>query len=175
LIDSHVEQVNENTFVLQQPDGQITKLVRNGRDPQLLEGGGWKAVIQGDQIIAKAECGWSTTYNRGRISRIVTPENRALEIRRGAKEAEVTYNGKQVIGIERDGDKGRLRVGNKIWSYSLTQRPQVTIEAGRNLVAGTSSSLGAIKSSDGTSREYTFAVDQQLRPTLTTNGVIYIG
>src|SRR5690606_36257129 len=77
LFEASFLETELGRFTLLQPDGAKRAFSRSSALNGVLRGSGnWLAQVQGDEITAWADCGWSLTFNKGRISSIRTPDRR---------------------------------------------------------------------------------------------------
>jgi hypothetical protein len=80
--DANIVQVDENMFILTQPNGLKTRFYRQKGSPTILRGpGSWLAEINGDTITARKDCGWTLQYTRGSLTSFASA-NARYELKR---------------------------------------------------------------------------------------------
>lgn len=170
LFESHVVQLEENRFMLVQPDGWNRYFGRKGAsDTTLLGDGGWVAELKGNTFTSWASCGWKLVHINGKIFSMTTPDNRTFswvrsgdrvtEIREGGiTRLKVNWNdaGTEMVSVEADG---------KQFAFEQHDKPRVQSVANQNVIAAIDRSLSRIVLPDKTAKNYEFAVDQMLNPT----------
>lgn len=173
LLESNIFQVDENKFMMVQPDGLQRWFWRDKPGSTTLDGQGrWKAEIKGNTITAWATCGWKLSYNKGRIASITTPKSRKLEfVRSGAVNlvTEIRENGAAVLRVETDSRTNKvsgLAFNNQHIGIELADKPRVEALNGRNLIGMMDKSLNKLMLPGGTARSYEFAVNDKIQPTL---------
>jgi len=157
--------------MLVQPDGWNRYFGRDSASDTDLRGdGGWAAELKGNVFTAWASCGWKLNYVNGKISSMVSPDNRKFdwirsgervtEIREGgASRLAVKWNdaGSEMVGIESGGEK---------FAFVRDEKPRIQAIAKQNIVSTIDKSLTRITLPDGTSKTYHFGLDEQLNPNL---------
>jgi hypothetical protein len=121
FLDSHIIQIDEKTFRLVQPDGWIRNFRRKNVAEVILEGGGgWKAEIRGNGIIAWAPCGWKLTYLRGKIQSFSTPQNDIIQYNYiDNRLSSVTKGGRELLGIQYDTQGKATRLTTSLKTYII--------------------------------------------------------
>lgn len=175
LLESHIYQTNERNFVMVQPDGPNRYFYRlNPQDSVLKDRGGWAAEIKGDTITAWAECGWKLTFQKGRLVSMLTPDSRKLDfIQAGNRVVEVSEGGKVHLKAVVDSSSGLitgLEFNNRRIGIELESRPIVQNVNGQNLVASMVPSLRRLTGIPSGPKEYSYALDGKLQPTLKIAG-----
>jgi len=142
------------------------------------------AEIRGNIVSAWAPCGWKLTYEMGKITSIQMPPpksssgkstdlssaGRRLDfVYRDGKVAAIREGASTVLEVELESTTGEPKAlafnGKKI-GIERGQRPLVQNINGQNLVGGMVSSLKRLTLADGAIKNYEFAVDDKLQPTL---------
>jgi hypothetical protein len=175
LLESNFVQVDENKFLLTQPDGISRQFWRGKPTDTVLQGqGGWKGEIRDNSITIWAECGWKLTFTKGKITSIATPKNRAINlVYTNGRVSEIQEQGRTVLRVESDLMSGRvngLSYGTNHIGIELGDKPKVETIQGLNVVAGNEQSLHKLMLSGGTEAVYDFGVDEKLQPTLKISG-----
>jgi len=179
-MDANLVQINENDFMLTQPDGILREFWKNNPTDTILQGqGDWKGEIKGNSVTLWAQCGWKLVFSSGKIHSIATPKGRVLDFVYGdnGKVSEIQENGETVLRV--DGDQngningltyGKKQVGIEHVGIDLGERPRVDVINGIDLVGGMEQSLHRVVIADGTQEVYDFSVDDQIQPKLTVSG-----
>jgi hypothetical protein len=173
LLESNVVQTSENEFKLTQPEGRYRFFWRNRAQPTVLDGqGGWKAEINGETIIAWAECGWKLTYQRGKLTSMATPKNRRFDfVYADGCVSQIREGGVTRLSVEANTSPGKgktLIFNDKRLEIALKDSPQVEVVNGRRIIAGLAASLSGVSGQKERSEEYEFGVNDALQPTLKT-------
>ena len=173
LLDSHFVQREANAFTMISPDGYTFSFGREPKNPSILSGNrGWKGEIKGNTITVHATCGWSLEFQNGLLTKMSTPKNQVVEIRRDREGVaqDVVSGATRLLKVERDfqGNVVGLTLGNDGEAIKLEQveRPIVQTIAGQNVVGGKAQSIGLIEEVDGTKKEYRYGVTEKLEPTI---------
>jgi hypothetical protein len=171
LLESRVEQLDENTFRMRLPGGWFQTFWRDTKDKNLLRsGGGWAAQIQGDIITAWADCGWKVVYNKGRITSLNTPNSQTLIYlyTDNNRITELRLDGSPIlrVKIDQQGDVSGLEVNNQTISFEYGQKPQVQNIQGQNLIGSITKSVGRVVRMDGTTQTYAYGTTASMEPTL---------
>jgi YD repeat-containing protein len=170
LLESRIVQVEENRFLMTQPDGWQRWFWREKPGETTLKGqGNWMAEIKGNTISAWADCGWRLDYVKGKIVAITTPKNRKLEFDyNGNAVVAVRENGVTRLAVETDaaGNPSALVFNGKRLEIAQGEKPRVQVIAGQNVVGGMDRSLKKLAGSQGPSDHFEFAVNPKLQPTL---------
>ena len=175
ILESNIVQVDENRFLLTQPDGISRQFWRKKPTDTVLQGqGGWKGEISDNSITVWAECGWKLTFGKGKITSIVTPKNRLINlIYSNGRVSEIQEQGRTVLKVESDLMSGRvngLSYGTNHIGIELGDKPKVETIKGLNVVAGNEQSLHKLTLTDKTEAIYDFGVNDKLQPTLIVSG-----
>lgn len=175
LLESRIVQTDENTFLLWQPDGWYQHLGRDKSNDTILNGQrGWKAVVEGNKITVWADCGWKLTYVNGKLTSMITPQNRTLDL--AYENGVVTglqEKGDTVLKVEFNSSTGivtGLTFNNKTIGIEQAERPVIQQLAGQNIIANMSQSLSKLTFPDGSVKTYSFKTDQTLLPVITLDG-----
>ena len=173
LLDSHFVQREANAFTMISPDGYTFSFGREPKNPSILSGNrGWKGEIKGNTITVHATCGWSLEFQNGLLTKMSTPKNQVVEIRRDREGVaqDVVSGATRLLKVERDfqGNVVGLTLGNDGEAIKLEQveRPIMQTIAGQNVVGGKAQSIGLIEEVDGTKKEYRYGVTEKLEPTI---------
>ena len=102
LLESSVVQLEENRFMVVQPDGWNRYFGRkSASDTTLLGDGGWAAELKGNRFAAWANCGWKLVYVNGKISSMVSPQNRSFDwVRSGDRVTEIREGGTAKLAVK---------------------------------------------------------------------------
>ncbi len=172
LLESRIEQMDERTYRLWQPDGWYRDFWCSKAAETVLDGqGGWKAEIRGDTIMAWAPCGWKLVFTKNKLTAMVTSRNRRLEFScSGGLTDQVSADGRVLLRVEKDGGTGRvsgLGLSDR-GRIALEQqlRPRVQMVDGKPVIKGSDCSLAKVVLADGAVRTYQYGADAQARPTL---------
>ena len=106
--DATFVQKDGDTFEMTQPSGYVSTLWKT-RDPHVLKGGGWMAKVSGSgtgQVItAESSCGWTITYNAGRLARMTSPSKEVFDFLTDPKGSrQVNRDGRKLMTLRRDFD-----------------------------------------------------------------------
>jgi len=175
LLESNIVQVDENKFLLTQPDGISRQFWRKKPTDTILQGqGGWKGEIRENLITVWADCGWKLTFNKGKIASIATPKNRAINLAyANGRVSEIQEQGRTILKVESDPMSGLingLSYGTNHIGIELGDKPKIETIQGLNVVGGNEQSLHKLTLPDGTQAIYDFGVDEKLQPTLKVSG-----
>lgn len=170
LLESHIHQVDENRFILVQPNGLQRWFWRGKPTESTLRGqGGWMAEINGDTVSAWADCGWRLDFVNGRIVSMTTPKNRRLEFAyNGGMVAEIRENGVTKLAIVSD-SSGKFRTlvfNGKQIEVEMGEKPRIDQIAGLNTIGSIESSFRKFTGSQQSTSTYDFAVDSKVAPTM---------
>jgi len=171
LLESNVVQLEENRFMLVQPDGWNRYFGRkSASDTALLGDGGWAAELKGNTFTAWASCGWKLIYVNGKITSMLSPDNRRFDwVRSGERVTEIREGGTPKLVVKWN-DTGTEMVGiesnGKTFGFERGDKPRVQSISKQNVVAAMDRSLAAVRLPDNARREYVFGVDDQLNPRL---------
>jgi len=174
LLESNIVQNSDNSFMATFPDGSLNLFIRDNVEDTVLKGSaGWKGEISGDTINVYAPCGWKITYYKGRILCIVTPTNRKLEyVYSGQTVTAIRENGDAKLTVEEnnDGEGKVLSFNGGHTEITLGQKPRVQNIAGQNVIEGIDRTLKTIKLASGINKNFEFAVNDKIQPTLKITG-----
>jgi len=166
LLESRVEQVDENKFRIWQPNGKYRTFRRDEENPNLLKGsGGWLGEITGDRIIAKADCGWALTFKNGKISSMSTPDGKTYGYKYESgkvKSIRETQSGNEVVEVVEDPlEPGllKLKMGDETIVMEQGEKPRIERINGQNLIGGMDTSLTRIVKADGSKRKLSYEVE----------------
>ncbi len=179
LLQMTLVQRDEDHFLMRQPNGSVTlfKRMKNNQDKTLLRGNGaWMAQITGQETIsAWAKCGWKLNFTNGKITTMLTPQNREISFDyKNNMVSSVQIDGAPVLTVDFDPQSGGangLSFNGKSIKFEKDQKPSIQHIGGQNLVGAVDQSLHKITFPDGTSESYDFAVDSKMEPTLTISGL----
>ncbi len=179
LLESRIEQLDDNTFRMWQPSGWYLLFWRSKENPNILNGqSGWKAEIQKDMITVWADCGWKLSYLKGKIVGMDTPPKKGHGLSKGHKldfmymndrVASVRVDAVEKLSVEFDSSSGEpkaLSLNGKRIGIEFGQKPRVQNINGQNLLGGMDRSLNKLTFADGTAKTYEFGVNDKLQPTL---------
>jgi len=175
LLESSFVQLDEKHFLLTQPDGVVRGFWRNESGDAVLHGqGDWMAEIRDNTITAWAACGWKLAFDHGKITAIITPENRKLSYTYGNGLVEkIAEEGRPGLTVDRDSGTeavtGLSFNGEKV-TFELGQKPGVESMAGANVIGHMERSLHKVTSPNGAELNFDFAVNSKLQPTLVVSG-----
>ncbi|MDR0533586.1 MAG: hypothetical protein LBH01_06495 [Verrucomicrobiales bacterium] len=174
LLESRLEQVDENTFKMWMPDGWYKFFWRDNKDKNILHsGGGWVAQIQGDTITTWADCGWKVVYTKGKIVSMSTPQSRTFVYLYAANNriSEIRENGMPILRVKTDqqGDVSGLEMGGKVITFGYGQKPQVQNINGQNLIGAVTKSMNRVVQADGVTKTFAYGTTNALEPTLAIN------
>jgi hypothetical protein len=176
-LDSNFVQVDDNNFIMLQPNGLWTQFTRDNKEPTVLHGPGlWQAVINGDTITAWPGCGGKMVFNQGKLVSMSFGTHQLNLAYSGGKVSEIQEGGKTLLMVDTDSQTGSvtgLDFGGQHFGIKETQRPQVEVVGGQKLIGAMEESLGKLTFPNGIAQEFEFAVDKQMNPTLkiTAGGV----
>ena len=179
MLESRIEQLDENTFRLWQPDGWTRKFTRNKKSPAVLDNGsGWKGVIDGDRITVWSDCGARIEFYRGKIVLMQLGKDRLNYSYLGNLVTEIRQESEVVVKINFNSNGSRptdilLSHGNKI-AWELGEMPVIQVINGKNLVGRIDRSLTALKINDKSIHNFEYGTDEQLRPTFSRDGKIAV-
>jgi len=166
LLESRVEQVDENKFRIWQPNGKYRTFRRDEENPNLLKGsGGWLGEISGDRIIAKADCGWGLTFKNGKITSMSTPDGKTYGYRYESgkvKSIEEVQSGEEVFEVVKDPLEPKLiqlKMGDSTIVLEQGEKPRIERINGQNLIGGMDTSLTRIVKADGRERALSYEVE----------------
>jgi len=166
LLESRVEQVDENKFRIWQPNGKYRTFRRDKENPNLLKGsGGWLGEITGDRIIAKADCGWGLSFKNGKISSMSTPDGKTYGYRYESgkvKSIRETQSGNEVVEVVEDPlEPGllKLKMGDETIVMEQGEKPRIEQINGQNLIGGMDQSLVAVHGADGKTRNISYDME----------------
>jgi len=178
LLSARMEQVDENTFLLRSPTGWLLPFVRNSKDKNILDGSnGMKALIDEAKgiITAWADCGDKITFSKGRILEFQTKDVKLDYVYSGDRVSEIREGGQALLKVNSDSNTGEvtgLSLGLKRdINFSWGDRPIVQIIQGKPLILGIRKTLTKIVLPDGTEKNFEFAVNDQMQPTLKIDGM----
>jgi antitoxin component YwqK of YwqJK toxin-antitoxin module len=171
ILESHIVQINDNTFQMWQPDGWYQYMGRSSSSDTILDGqSGWKALINGDTITAWAPCGWKLVYNQGKLVSMTTSKGRELDlIYQSNRVLKMQENGVTVLQVETDPQNGEvsgLTFNGKTIGLEQANKPIIQVIGNKNVVGLMERSLSTVKFPDGTTKNYSFGVDDRLNPTM---------
>jgi len=175
LLESNIVQVDENKFLLTQPDGVSRQFWRRKPNDNILKGqGDWMGEIKDSLITVWAKCGWKLTFNKGKITSIATPKNRSINfVYTNGRVSEIKEQDSTILRVESDLTSGKVNgisYGTNRIGIELGDKPKVEMIQGLNVIAGNEQSLHKLTLSDGTQAVYDFGVDAKLQPTLKISG-----
>jgi len=170
LLEAKIVQIDEQNFLLVQPDGISRKFWRKTPTSDLLHGQGeWEGTIRGNSITLWASCGWKLSFVDGKISSFVTPKNREFNmIYSKGIVSELRENGRTILKVENDPQTGMvngLAYGKEHIDIKLSDKPRVDIIQGVKVVGGIEKSLGTLMMTNGKSETYAYGVDADILPT----------
>jgi len=175
LLESNIVQVDENKFLLTQPDGISRQFWRKKPTDTVLQGqGDWKGEISDNSITVWAECGWKLVFNRGKITSIATPKNRVINlVYTNGRVSEIQERGRTVLKVEIDSMSGQvngLSYGTNHIGIELGDKPKIETIQGLNVLAGNEKSLHKLTLPGGSLAICDFGVNEKLQPTLKVSG-----
>ena len=169
LLESSVVQLEENRFMLVQPDGWNRYFGRrNAADTTLLGDGGWAAELKGNIFTAWASCGWKLVFANGKISSMVGPDNRRFDwVRSGDRITEIREGGTTRLTVKwnESNEMSAIEANGQQIAFGRGDKPRIQNMADQNVVAAIDRSLTQINLPSGISRAYAFGVDEKLNPT----------
>jgi hypothetical protein len=170
LLESSVVQLEENRFMLVQPDGWNRYFGRrSSADTTLLGDGGWAAELKGNIFTAWANCGWKLVFANGKISSMVSPDNRRFDwVRSGDRVTEIREGGTTRLSVKWNeaNEMAAIEANGQQISFGRGDKPRLQNTAGQNVVAAIDRTLTQISiPATGASKTYEFGVDEKLNPT----------
>jgi len=169
LLESSVVQLEENRFMLVQPDGWNRYFGRrNSADTTLMGDGGWAAELKGNIFTAWASCGWKLVFANGKISSMVSPDNRRFDwVRSGDRVTEIREGGATRLTVKWNeaNEMSAIEANGQQIAFGRGDKPRIQNTAGQNVVAAIDRTLTQINLPGGISRAYAFGVDEKLNPT----------
>ena len=174
LLESRIVQIDDIWFRMIEPTGWFRLFWRDEKDPTLIHGqGSWKGQIRGNTITTWASCGSKIVFNAGKITQLQV-NGRTFDYQySGNRVSEIREGGRLILKVNGDPSTGivnGLSYGGQQMGIELGDRPQVQAIQGKNVVASLQKSLGKLTFPDGTTKEYEYAVNEQLQPTLNISG-----
>ena len=174
LLESHIVQIDDRWFKMIEPTGLPRLFWRDEKDPTFIHGqGGWKGQIKGNTITTWADCGSKIVFNTGKITQLQI-KDRTFEYQySGNRVSEIREGGRTLLKVDSDpiaGIVNGLSYGEQQIRIELGDKPQVEVIDGQKIVASMRKSLGKLTLSDGTTKEYEYAVNEKLQPTLNIAG-----
>lgn len=179
LLEAKIMQMDENTFVMKQPDGWLWLFIRT-KEGTILDGSaGWKAEIKGDVITTWAPCGTKITFIRGRINQLRIKDKNSSKDRvfdyaySGDRVDEIREDGRTLLKVNVDPNTntvtGLTFSPGKTVSFEQSERPIVQTIGKKNVIVKMEGALSKIIFPDKKVKLYEFAVDKDVQPTLTVN------
>lgn len=174
LLEANIVQVSQNKYQMRQPGGWFRTFHIEKKAPTLLNGGTWQAEIRkdaiGETITAWAECGDKLVFSRGKIQSMAIKGRTFAFVYSGNRVVEIRENGAAKLSVvwNDNGTVKALEFNGKRLELELSERPRVEAVAGQNVVGGLEKSLTRVRSGTGWTKDFEFAVDKALRPTLKT-------
>jgi len=172
LLESNVVQLEENRFMLVQPDGWNRYFGRkNSSEATLLGDGGWAAELKGNIFTAWASCGWKLIYANGKISSMVSPDNRRFDwVRSGDRVTEIREGGTTRLVVKWNGanELAAIEANGQEITFGRGDKPRIQNTAGQNVVAAIDRSLTCVAVVGGLEKTYEFGVNDKLNPTFKT-------
>lgn len=173
-LDSNIVQLEENRFMMLQPNGSWIYFTRRNPTDTILHGqGSWKAEIKADTITAWANCRDKLVFSKGKLTTIFV-KNRTLDlIYSGDQVSEIREGGNTLLRVDIDSITGNvvgLSVGKNKISFELGEKPKVEVIAGKRVVAGIEKSLTKLKLGLGFEQVIDYALDDTLEPTIKITG-----
>lgn len=171
LLESNFAQIDENHFQMRQPGGWFRNFVRLKDNPNILDGGSWKAEIKGDTIVAAADCGDTIVFKNGLINALHVSGKKLTFGYRDGVPSKITLADRTILEVLASGNSPdeivvRLADLSEI-KLKLKMRPVIQQLNGKNLVTAQRPSLSEIERSDGTKISFEFGIDKEARPFMT--------
>jgi len=169
LLESNVVQLEENRFMLVQPDGWNRYFGRkSASDTALLGDGGWAAELKGNTFTAWASCGWKLIYVNGKITSMLSPDNRRFDwVRSGERVTEIREGGTTRLTVKWDeaNEMTGLEANGQQITFGRGDKPRIQNTAGQNVVAAIDRTLTQMAITGGAGKTYEFGIDEKLNPT----------
>ena len=171
LLESKIVQIDDNTFQLWQPDGRYQFMGRDKETNTILHGqAGWAAEINGDTITAWVECGWRLIYHQGKLTSMITPANRKLDlVHEDGQVIAIQEKGMTVLKVETDTQNGMVKgltFNDKTVGIEQGSKPIIEQLTGKNVISGMAKSLSKLTLPNGTNKNYDFKINDNLEPSL---------
>jgi len=172
LLESRFYAVDDRNYLMIQPDGTNRYFSRqNTTDTIVKDRGGWVAEIKGDTVVAAATCGWTLTFTNGKLSSIITPENRQLTyIYVGDQVSEIQENSNTVLKVITGamGHAEGLEFNDKQINFDLNGVPVMANKATQPEIAALvgAEALSKISGVSKGDVEFEYAFDKDSQPTL---------
>jgi hypothetical protein len=179
LLESHVEQQDDNTFAVYLPDGRKLLFYRNNKtDPSSLQGPGkWKAQVDQSTITAWIDKKSQLVFTNGMITGIILPDGERIDyLYSGNLPSEIRKNGQTLFKV--DVDPASQQVTGLEWTngferheakISMSNKPRVDFIEGTPLIGGVDKSLNELSILEGRDFKYDYAVTDKMVPSLTFN------
>jgi len=161
LFESRVQQIDDNTFSINLPDGKPLVLKRNATNPKLLEsdGFGWLAEITPQSIELIASCGIKLRYVGGRLTsaRLNSGKTLTFDYANGILQ-QILGDGSQLVSIVKNNKDNsciiRTTAGeNKI---TITKRPLFEEINGTKVVSTLVDAVDTVEIPDGSTVRYEY-------------------
>lgn len=173
LLQSRMEQVDENIFLLRGPTGWQIPFVRRSKNGNILDGGGgFKAEIDESQhkISAWAECGSKLTFIKGKIVEFEIEGKKLSYIYYGEKVSEIRHRGTTVLKVfySSDGEMVQgLALGTQGFvGFEWGKKPILQSIINNVVVGGVTDTVTRLSYPDGKQRRFEFLVNSEMLPVL---------
>jgi hypothetical protein len=179
LLESHIEQQDDNTFAFYLPDGRKLLFYRNVKtDPSTLQGPGeWKAQIDQNTITAWIDKKSKLTFTNGMVTGITLPDGGNIDyLYSGNLPSEIRKNGVTLFKV--DVDQASQQVTGLEWTngterheakISMSNKPRVDFLAGTPVIGGVDKSLNELSVVGGRDFKFDYAVTDKMIPSLKFN------
>lgn len=175
LLDSRIIPLAENEFEVTLPDGLVTTVKRDAKDPRSLSGCIAKGRIT-ENLITLDCCEWKFSYTRGELTSMTAPDGSLLQIERSAEGSSTVYcQGAAILEAKVNTKSKRLdslRINDRIYRFDYELRPIFGEIQGSRLVFATEHCLSRITDQRGTLKTFSYSADAQdpLTPQWTVAG-----